>query len=263
MGTPNKQSVSKGKKTFWKAVRILQNRALTDKELEETYASLKHIHAYLPTLSDKECVRVENMLGERAGTFKIFLASQPPDEPNDNPDIPEWLIKERQKNEQRLDALWSSWKSGLILEELSRVFARENMGKFDTESWLRNAQKFFTSFEHVDVKVDIVAGYGSTIDRLLLDTKDFQNTYVLVRGDLEEPTIQGPEIREHNIFFIAKGIQWRSGINSELSILFAQAISLSLPAHNTILDSRLDVILDERGCVLVSNWKNPFEKLGK
>jgi hypothetical protein len=196
----------------------------------------------------------------------ILWLSTPPDRaPTQGP--PSFVRQEREGRVAAADQLWHSWAAdGQILRELDTVLSGAAYGR--RQEWLENARLCFERGRmeglvtgraaETQTRLDVLAGYGAALERLLLDERtDFAKARVEVFGCAKPPTLAIPERRAISTEELGKAIASRSRVAPRDAEHLARAISLSLPAHGDVLPTFTAEVGRSR-CTLLSTREDPL-----
>lgn len=208
-------------------------------------------------------------LGDKQAMLILWLSTPPTPEPIHWTDLTgelSFVLDKRQEQIKLVGRLWDSWFNGDIMRQLRTVLGEPEF--VDANKWVSNAQAWFETFvkhfskqsiKDVQQRLDVVAGYGSFVDRLLVAQEvDLADAYVLVLGKKTHPFFGLPDGSHVPVENAAKAIEFRSGLEPGIAKQLAYAISYSLPAHKEILPTifvELDPAVD---CWLRSNWEVPL-----
>lgn len=183
--------------------------------------------------------------------------------------VPSFVLEERQKLITQVDQLWRSWSSGRIVKQIKDSLSER---KYEhAERWGKHAETYFAhmSPELIDPKLfgdsgaraqvclDVVAGYGAYVDQLLAKPRrrsaEVRRAVVLGFERFERfedtPILELHDRTRVSCKALGRAIEFRTSLGSSLASQLAYAISLSLPAHMTVLPT-LDVEVDYSQCWL-------------
>jgi hypothetical protein len=240
--------------------------AVGKKDLEALGRLQEHwedICQYVETLDEEEVDQIEKDLGDNKSILTLWLSTPPTLGSTGRSDSrsPEHTTREMEQEVYVVNALWESWRGRDTMPELRRAFSGLNAEFCD--GWLTCAHNWFmhrpSEIEQrtapLQVRMDILAGYGALVDRLFLRNDQDLMKAISVLGHRVPLVLQCPDGLQVTLDNIGEAIMFRSGIEADDARWLAGAISFSLPAHpNTLLSAFVE--LEYSSCVLKSHWRN-------
>lgn len=202
-------------------------------------------------------------------TLILWLSTPPTQTPIkwDELSEPSFIKDSREQQIELVNELWNLWKEGIIVTPLK--CSLNKMNKMMKTLWIDSAKKLFNEFhdkrseifkstESEQTRLDIVSGYGSFIDKMLISQDcEIAEAAVLIGIEDNLPVFNLPDKTKITLAEMVKALLYRTEIEENLLSLIAGCISFYLPARDLILPNiKADVISE--GCLLKSDWVDPL-----